>query len=1683
MFRRVSWFALVTFLILGTNAMIGSAAGMAPPAGGQPDSIADTPAGPAGSAGAAGLSAPAAPAGLSVPATSAALLDEMAKVDPAQKLRGTLREAAARPMGKADAFIMVESATPVDYSRYSATVHAWRWPAGEYVAVLKVSAKDLKAIAAEPGVYAVSSAEIDNSVERPGAPGIDVKPLTPADPAAVRARAKAARPWSDPAVRKADAEAVARGYYGTESNQGSGASNEGNSTSNQGAATTNQGSATSNQGGATTNPGKATLKSADKGASPDGLTGLDGWWDVRSGHAAAEAWSMGFRGDDVSVAVLDDAVDYAHPDLKDTWTALPAGHPYAGWPQLFDPEVGLLAIQDKTLTGDRQALRSTVTARSGMIDLYQTSAVTQREISGTMKATACFKPLQVVSITQTMQLAAETCDYIVPNTSKSGTIRYGHHPDAVLAGMTSVPGILGEWTAVIIVDEHTAGVYDTVYVDLNNDRDLSDEKPTTKADPLAWRDISNPPDGAPDLTGGLLYFISDGQLPYPASWVWGLEADIPPAGEIIGLHFVQGGHGTLCGSAIASRGRLPVHAGQSLEFRDLPGNHQPESVNPGMAPKVKLVSVGDVYVAANLFQAAWRYAVFGHDRDRHDDDIQITSNSYGFSDVDNEGWDGDSRLIDYYVRKFSPTTTFFFATGNGAPGYGTKAAPGPSVGVDVAASTQMGSTGVDSITDTKQITYGDIIPFSNRGPGSAARVGPDVAADGAFAAGGFPINGLGDGTLALGTWGGTSRSTPVASGGMALIYQAFKQRQGHWPTYDEARSIMKSGARFNGYDVFTMGAGVLDAGDAVRIASGKHGIYALPSEWEAGSYHGKHYEAFANLVTPGEKTSTQIALENPSDAPVTVKLSAQELRRVGTSTQSVTLDRTKESKPGPVPTYLLPIDKQKIPAGTDLMVTRAVMPMKEFDMNGDQLLDNVFTTGIMQFTDVNGDGKLWHDDNGNGTVDARTMTDSYVEATWADKKVQYDAIEGVITRPLGDAGVDSDLAWYGLACNNPDGTPSSPAQDVTEHVALIERGTCTFAEKILNAQLKGAIAVVVFTDNRPTAIMGGVPTGIIVPGVMLERADGLALQAQLLNGVNVGVKLAKRHFVAKGIDGAPPVVYSGSEIEQYEYMRMTSDGSPRNNWELSVHHPLERWADGLYVALWHPLRSDAITDTHMTLRFDYYAYKPWSAVTLSTNQVTIPAKGKVTVDAQLLFPAGTPSGAREGAIFADYDRGPGDVPVSAPGGYELPNLRTVIPIHAAVATTYDWQHAITLGGPAAADADATYNNGAVRGAFNWGWRAESGDWRFFFLDALTPPANSYWIFRTRWTDSVTRTSDIDTRVYGPTDDRYSNPADKANATEDRSAPDYFGPYTLGLVSRSPYLHRGGGVWPYNTSSGNDEDWLAARASRDGLYEVMLHNVLFSGSQVDMPFETNVASLQLSPSAVVLFGDKCGSLDMTSQIDLPGFQMRGIGLSVPEVLKDTPIQQDIAADPSTSSFKRAITLTNEAARFDVTLHGQTGDDLDLYLLYDANNDNMFTYPQEVLALSGGTTADEAISLTGFQKPGRYEIWVHGFAIAAGASSKFNLTVDVITGDQLTVKNAPTEVHAGQRVKFEVCANLAALAGQKGPANGVLAFGPSGAPALLQVPVVWMRRAPGLIYLPVSLQNAMIGFVPGWLGGQR
>ncbi len=129
----------------------------------------------------------------------------------------------------------------------------------------------------------------------------------------------------------------------------------------------------------------------------------------------------------------------------------------------------------------------------------------------------------------------------------------------------------------------------------------------------------------------------------------------------------------------------------------------------------------------------------------------------------------------------------------------------------------------------------------------------------------------------------------------------------------------------------------------------------------------------------------------------------------------------------------------------------------------------------------------------------------------------YTAIEGAITGPLAVLGpITEDVAAADpiLACD-------PLVNDLTGKVALISRGACAFTTKVENAVNAGAIAILMYTDDRPKTAMGGTasPTTLSVPGVMIDREPGEALLAEIDAGETVNVTLTAGTFIPEETTG------------------------------------------------------------------------------------------------------------------------------------------------------------------------------------------------------------------------------------------------------------------------------------------------------------------------------------------------------------------------------------------------------------------------------------------------------------------------------------------------------------------------------------------------------------------------------------
>ncbi len=125
------------------------------------------------------------------------------------------------------------------------------------------------------------------------------------------------------------------------------------------------------------------------------------------------------------------------------------------------------------------------------------------------------------------------------------------------------------------------------------------------------------------------------------------------------------------------------------------------------------------------------------------------------------------------------------------------------------------------------------------------------------------------------------------------------------------------------------------------------------------------------------------------------------------------------------------------------------------------------------------------------------------------------AVEGQVStnNTLAALGpVTGDVALYNeatdtfhIACD-----PSSNSGALTGKIVLLNRGTCAFVSKILNAQNAGAKAVIV-VDNVPGEYpftMGGFDSSIVIPAVMISYEDGMRIQGAVQSGTVVNVTLS-----------------------------------------------------------------------------------------------------------------------------------------------------------------------------------------------------------------------------------------------------------------------------------------------------------------------------------------------------------------------------------------------------------------------------------------------------------------------------------------------------------------------------------------------------------------------------------------------
>lgn len=124
-------------------------------------------------------------------------------------------------------------------------------------------------------------------------------------------------------------------------------------------------------------------------------------------------------------------------------------------------------------------------------------------------------------------------------------------------------------------------------------------------------------------------------------------------------------------------------------------------------------------------------------------------------------------------------------------------------------------------------------------------------------------------------------------------------------------------------------------------------------------------------------------------------------------------------------------------------------------------------------------------------------------------------------------------------------------------IALVDRGTCNFSDKVKNAQNAGAAGVLVANNTSPgLPPMGGSDPTITIPSLGISQADGNTIRSNL-PGVNVSLTLDPSQLAGADANGnvllfAPNPVQPGSSISHWD-----TSASPNLLMEPSINSDLD----------------------------------------------------------------------------------------------------------------------------------------------------------------------------------------------------------------------------------------------------------------------------------------------------------------------------------------------------------------------------------------------------------------------------------------------------------------------------------------------------------------------------------------------
>ncbi|MBO8174681.1 MAG: S8 family serine peptidase [Thermococcus sp.] len=367
------------------------------------------------------------------------------------------------------------------------------------------------------------------------------------------------------------------------------------------------------------------------------------------------------------------------------------------------------------------------------------------------------------------------------------------------------------WHFVLFVDSSNAGWYDTVYIDTDNDLNLTDETP-------------------------IHLFSETGDVAvFNTSKVGVVLADYDPSGTYVVLGWDGHGHGTHVAGTIAGVGLPddPVFAGVY-----------------GVAPNAQIIAVR-VLVSWGFGYMSWIidgmiYAsIYGPDwMPFSGDEADVISMSLGGLAEYNDGTESPENFYVNYLTELTGVT-FVIAAGNEGPGLNTVGSPGNSDYAITVGAMWEGER-LDLLSGGLYSGVPDsVVLFSSRGPRMDGRLDPDVVAPGVWIFSSVPVwytVAYDDPYYYYDYWSGTSMATPHVSGAVALMISYAKSHGIDYNPFKIRKALMQSAKKLEYDTMVDQGFGLIQVNKAIEE------LEKMASESTVEIYAGTTFTTFKDAL-------------------------------------------------------------------------------------------------------------------------------------------------------------------------------------------------------------------------------------------------------------------------------------------------------------------------------------------------------------------------------------------------------------------------------------------------------------------------------------------------------------------------------------------------------------------------------------------------------------------------------------------------------------------------------------------------------------------------------------------------------------------------------------------------------------------------------------------------------------------